>query len=68
LGRDERKAEADEEALQYIALHGSRAQVGKEEQPDDEIGAYHADECRPKSVCFAHIICLIISGSAVPTV
>jgi hypothetical protein len=47
LGRDERQPKANEEALDHIIPHSSY--LGKGEQTDEEIDAYHPDECRPVS-------------------
>ena len=58
LGRENCEAKTDEDALQYIALHSSRAQISKEEQPNDEKGAYYADEYYKISVGSTHILIL----------
>ncbi len=60
LGRDKRQPEADEDPLHHIALHGSRTQIGKEEQADDEIPAYHADDCYEVPIESAHVVIILL--------
>ena len=57
LGRGKGQSDADEDALNYVATHGSRAL--KEQQVDDENDAHGADERR--SIFAAHTMSSFIA-------
>jgi hypothetical protein len=51
--------QADENALHYVTLHGSRTQIGEEEQAYDKNDTYHADDDYKTCVGFAHVVIVI---------